>query len=684
MKLQHLCQTTVVAAALITCAFGTAFAAAGEARVWNYHVLDDAFRDTERGELQAMRIEATRGGTFSGAVAVESSEPLTGLRAELVAGDRANPMPEGSSDEVQLRYAVRWEGGGSLPPNLDVLLEDPPDEVAVHDGRAMAGVWVTVTVADDMEAGAYRGELRIQADQLDHTVAVPVELNVAGWRMPDSGQWRTWIEMMQSPDTLALEYELPLWSEEHFELIGQSFRRIGELGSRVVYIPLIRETNQGNEESMLRWVRHEDGSLEPDYSVIERYVDVARENLGEIDMVVLYAWDAYLAGHIDRRGNPLQERPEVDEDAPRHQRDNQLRAQQQWDLFQMGVTVTFMDPSSGETEPGRLPHYEQEESQEIWKPVYDELRALMRARGLEDAMHLGTATDSQPSREQAEFLQEVSGDLPWVSHAHPSRIRNAPPPNTAIRGVASIDYAAHAYHLSFTVNPAIERQYGWRIPELRAYLCRFGVMNGHPVTVRQLPKINITGRQRGVGRIGGDFWSVIRDRRGRRSGMVFARYPHNHWRGLNINSYFLAPGPDGPIATARFENLREGVQECEARIFIESALLDDEKRQQLGEELAERAQQILDERQIALWMGSWPDEDDLEKLGTIGGRSMHEAIWGGLREHDEDLPGYWDGEARRKRSEMGPKGAVWFAESDWLDRNARLFEVAAEVQQHLR
>ncbi len=684
MKIERLCTMMVVTAVLFAWTFITASASGGEVRVWNYHVLENAFRETGRGELRAVRIEGTRGGTFSGAVAVESDAPLTGLRAGLVSGVEPNPMPECSSEEVQVRYALRWTGGRDLPPNLDILREEPPEEIEVHDGRAVAGVWVTVTVPDDMEEGTYRGELRIGADGLEENVVVPVELNVAGWRMPATGEWRTWIEMMQSPDTLALEYDLELWSDEHFALIGESFRRIREVGSRVVYLHLIRETNQGNKESMLRWVEREDGSYEPDYAVIERYLDVAQENLGEIDKVILYAWDAYLAGHIDRRGDPLEERPEVDEDAPRHQRENQLRRQKQWDLYQKGVTVTFLNPESGETEPGRLPHYEEEESHEIWKPVYDELRARMRERGLEDALHLGTATDHQPSREQAEFLKEVSGDLPWISHAHPSRIRNAPPPNTELRGVASINYAAHAYHLSFTVNPAIERQYGWRIPELRAYLCRFGQMNADPLVVRQLPKINITGRQRGVGRIGGDFWSAIRDRRGRRSGMVFERYPHNHWRGLNINSYFLAPGPHGPVGTVRFENLREGVQECEARIFLESALLDEEKRERLGEDMAGRAQQILDERQIALWMGSWPDEEDLEKLGAISGRSMHEAIWGGLSEHDEDLPGFWDSEARRKRREMGPEGRGWFAESDWLDRNARLFKLAAEVQQRLQ
>ncbi len=50
-------------------------------------------------------------------------------------------------------------------------------------------------------------------------------------------------------------------------------------------------------------------------------------------------------------------------------------------------------------------------------------------------------------------------------------------------------------------------------------------------------------------------------------------------------------------------------------------------------------------------------EQNLKKLGTISGRSLHEAFWGGLREHDDDLPGFWDGEARRRRAEMGPKGA---------------------------
>ena len=52
---------------------------------------------------------------------------------------------------------------------------------------------------------------------------------------------------MQSPDTLAAEYNVPLWSDKHWKLIEDSMRYIGEIGSRVVHVPLIAQTNEGNE-----------------------------------------------------------------------------------------------------------------------------------------------------------------------------------------------------------------------------------------------------------------------------------------------------------------------------------------------------------------------------------------------------------------------------------------------------
>ena len=105
----------------------------------------------------------------------------------------------------------------------------------------------------------------------------------------------------------------------------------------------------------------------------------------------------------------------------------------------------------------------------------------------------------------------------------------------------------------------------------------------------------------GIGRVGADYWHVLKDRQGRRTGPVYARYPESNWRNLDIESWVLAPGPEGPVGTARLENLREGLQECEARIALEDALLDLGRRRRLGNELAQRIQALLDERQRALW-----------------------------------------------------------------------------------
>ena len=112
----------------------------------------------------------------------------------------------------------------------------------------------------------------------------------------------------------------------------------------------------------------------------------------------------------------------------------------------------------------------------------------------------------------------------------------------------------------------------------------------------------------GNGRVGGDYWNlgvrlhklwkgrrVSSEAGGGSRGTLFGSYPQSSvgQTGLGNNTTDLfAPGPDGPITTARFENAREGNQEAEARAFVEKALL----AKTLPAELATRCQALLDER----------------------------------------------------------------------------------------
>ncbi len=670
--------------ALLAVAIGLTDTAWGEMRAWPYPVCHTPGNGPLTGQGDRVLIIGCRNGFFSGAVAVQSATPLKNLRASLrpePASPAGRALPAGPSQRVWIRYALPWTNGRELPPGLDILLETPPETLAGDAKSPSVAIWVTIAVPSDLPEGVYRGTLYITADE-EAEQRVPVELRVAGWTLPPPDKWRTWIEMIQSPDTLALEYDTPLWSERHWELIARSFRLISGSGSRTVYIPVLRETNQGNEQGMIRWIRGRDGSLRVDFSVMERYLDVAQKNLGDLKQVILYVWDAYLA--TEHRGKTLEERPQITAKPNTYEYDNQMRALQQWEKRQGGIMVTIVDEATGAVEADQLPHYTDERSRAIWEPFYRELRSRLRKRGLENQLLLGMMTDLEPSKNQAAFLQEVSGGAPWAAHSHYCRIAGDPHPNKALHGIASVAYEAHAYSLIYNVHPAQSRGQGWRLPALSAYLCRFGLLNGHPLRVRLMPEVNITGRQRGVGRLGGDIWSVLRDAKGQRRGCVFQRYPHNHWRGLNINNWMLAPGPDGAVATARFENLREGVQECEARIFLEEALLNDAQRARLGEPLATQIRAVLDERHLALWRSYWPNDEQLALLGRIEGRSMHEAIWGGLGKVGISLPGFWEGEARAMRDRFEREGIQWFVESDWQSRTETLFRLAGEVMRRLQ
>ena len=139
------------------------------------------------------------------------------------------------------------------------------------------------------------------------------------------------------------------------------------------------------------------------------------------------------------------------------------------------------------------------------------------------------------------------------------------------------------------------------------------------------------------------------------TGFIWGRYVQSSWRNLDLHSYALAPGPVGPVASACFEYFREGVQHCEARIFLEHALLEPDLRAPLGDDLAARCQQVLDERQTAMV------------------RSM-------VHYQMDDPNNRWVGQWKVS-SEVA--GHVWFVGSGWQERSERLYALAGEVARKL-
>jgi hypothetical protein len=612
-------------------------------RAWNHPVVRELSvgdRPDRFEPLRPVRIAGTRGGLFSGQVVVSCGQPIRKLRA--VPGDlRALGGATIPASAVLVRYGLpdsspRRRRG---PAWFDTLLRRPPEEVLVYqetdDGKAVRTysaiqpIWITVRIPADAAPGDYEGKVTVRAD--GHApVEVPVQLSVAGWPLPVPKDFVTYMGFVQSPDSLAAHYRVEPWSPQHWRLIGRSFELIGQISGKALYIPLLAKTHFGNAHSMVRWIRKPDGSYSHDFSIIDKYVDTAVRHLGRISVVCAYSWEpADMSGHYNH---------------------NRF-------LGDRKILFSQRDGASGPLRVAEGPKWGTPACREFWRPVMAGLKDILARRGLAGRLMIGLCGDYEPSQGAVDDLTAAAPDLPWVVHSHTGGWLGR-----GVRG-RPVGYLACIWGMSGVSDPDVpyvwsdqRRFYGWKHPVLLARFGRNDFWQSSPVSFyRAYPEGWIVARGKyrgggakgfcgsdGVGRMGADFWPVVRDRRGRVRGSLAGRY--SRWGGLDLESYgvtyVLGPGPDGPAPTVRFEMFRECLQENEARIFLEKILTDPDRCARLGAKLARRAQDILDERVRAFL--------------------------------DFDI------------AYQGTRDARWYVCSQWQARSARLYAVAAEAARALK
>lgn len=581
-------------------------------QVWNAGA-DQRITDADYGlpgeRLYPISMLAPVNGVASGQIIAGSDAAIRNLKAVIGSFKGPGLLPAGA---VQIRY-----------PRYDALLSAAPAEVTVRTktqaGRAGAvqPVWVTVDVPADAVPGDYTAELVVSADGAE-PVKVPVKLTVSTFKVPQPRDCAGYVDLIQSPETVALQYGVELWSDKHFALIESSCRLLGKLGSRVAYVHLISKTNHGNSQSMVRWVKKApstgsgqapsagsgqvDGSLSPDYSIMDRYLDIWEKNCGKPDVVALYVWEP-VAGGAYMGGSDMKAKP---------------------------LSATVVNPD-GRTEDLTLPLLGTPESETFWKPVFDEIRARLNKRGISDSNTMvGCGMDVRPTKATVEFFKKVAPGAAWIlqTHAGPDVMFGVP-----------VGYKAHVWNVPSVSEPEKKRLYGWQNKmRLTAFLregCKWrsGVRGDSPLPVyRLVSEAMFLAGQRGYGRLGADFWAVKSG--GPNAFVLHDRYPDSRWGQLSIGtscSSVLAPGPDGAVSTVRYELLREGLQEAEARYVIERALTSPALKTKLGDELALRCQALLDDR--AHWCVDLVREDPrLEWFSGAAWRELNAKVFAAAAE----------------------------------------------------
>jgi len=553
-------------------------------------------------EIQPMALVGARNGSFSGRVVVSSRDSIFGLKAKATALVQTGGEATIPADAVRVRYAepcnprVGWRRW----PYFDRLLDEAPDEIPATPitirGRkllpvptALVPVWVTVRVPADAAPGDYQGTLSIEAEDAD-PVTVPIRLKVYDFRLPDPKDFRLTHNIYQSPDSVAMYYKVPKWSDRHFELMAKSFAVLGRIGSRVLCLNLCeRASNLNNVHSIVRWVKQPDGSFTYDFSIAERYMDLYEKTVGKPRALAIYIMD------FEGRTNEAEPRP-----------------------------VTVLDPKTGELESLQQPPYGTKENMAFWKPVLTELRERLKKRGWYDVAMIGHVSYCwSPTKETAANIKAIWPDGKWISSCHGYRSQFGGLPVLCNEWVwaAGRLYNPDANNPRYTTYPRPWRKTRAGFPVTDLKIWRGGFRDHHPLSAYRAAGEGMLQRNlHGFGRLGGDFWPVPMGKEGRLGHLSDTRYALGH--AINVIA-MISPGPDGAIANERVEAFREGVQIAETIAFVRQSL-DDKK---VEGQLATRAEDLLLERARHYCRTGWGTRQHWLALAASGAHVRDEHLY---------------------------------------------------------
>lgn len=562
-------------------------------RVWtadiNTRISDVAYGDPQE-HVRPIVIRGARNGVYSGQTVISSDAPIRQVQARVSALALGGKGPVLNPTAAQVRYvlegsvgAEQISSGGAQAVLFNALAGEAPDEVRpvvrpmyrpypVGTGGgarppsaaavAVLPVLVTVRVPRDAAPGEYQGNLVLSAGGLPEAT-VPIRLHVADWTVPSPWDFRTHVGLFQSPSTLAMRYHVPEWSEEHWKLMEKSFQMLGEVGNDLVNIPISEQTQFGNDEGIVRFVRRADGTLIPDFTVFDRYLKLVRKYLGKPPFIAMHVW--HPGTWVGRKA-----------DEPN--------------------TVTVIDPTTGKRiESWQVPVFGTEASRNFWQPVLAAVKARLSAEGLEQSMCLGILCDATAPQEVLAMFDEIAPGTGWTRGCHSVTFAREP---YGLKGGGKCVYHEFCYGLSIADPlkqfPAIHDMPGPGVAWFRGeYDYRLP-----PFIYRTITERGLYCRTRGVGRMGLDFWDVILDRGDgkKRSYCIFNRWPNSSVGGHGdpTLSGLADAGPEGARPSLRFELFREGLQEAEAAITLSAAMAEAPDR--IGPELTARCKSLLVER----------------------------------------------------------------------------------------
>jgi hypothetical protein len=514
-------------------------------QVWNAEPMLRVGVDADYGDatekLRPIQLMAPRNGVSSGQVVVSDRVKIPGLKGKM-SDLKSSEGFTISANAVRVRYAKPFGEKG-----FTALLDKPTDSTKIQP------IWLTVKVPTNARAGKYEGKLTISG--LDKFVMVPVKLTVYGWKIDNPRDWKTSVNLLQSPESVAGYYKVPLWSDEHFKLMEKSLELMGQAGNDILGISAIGKNVFGNDPIII--FRKNGGRYEPKFKLLERYLDLYNKYAGEPMFLSLHVW-GYGTG-------PRQ----VDRNHGKAVKDAKM--------------ISVVELQRGELMPVELPVYGEAGTEKLWKQVMDGLRECVKKQGWrEECILLGTSGDGWPDVKIINFFKKVAPYARWRAITHCSGVpkwgksrQDRTQPNGMVVGYLELVRRITNKRLKLKDCPVA----------CNARDC----LGSDPFDYRSLPSINmISANYDGFCWKGLDYWPYMTADGTKRS----ALNTYVHFGNIvgPTPRTIAAPGPHGAVATVQYEMLREGIQDCEAMLFICEALNNGQLHDRIGNDLARRCE----------------------------------------------------------------------------------------------
>ena len=498
---------------------------------------------------KAVELIAPINGVASGQAVVLADGDLTQVSA--TCGGLRGPGGDLPASAVQIRYVTTARL--DLATRRMAAPEASEEPLPFHTiygqfvpvASRVQPAYVTVHVPPSTAPGAYEGQLQVVTNRGRATL--PIRLTVPDFVLPDRSDLEMWVALGANPTEPAEYYQVPHYSQQHWKLVENQLRLLGDLGHHMLYIPVLWHANTGSGPQMVVF-RKAGGTLQPDFTHLDRYLALAARYLGPQRRVILGVWGRWMF------------------DSPR---------------ARLPVDVAFVTLVDDKGKPSMhkiSADYAANEA--LWKAVYDGVAQRVRQHLNVPASHiiLGFGDDRHPSDEVDAFWKKVAPESPgWQAWTH--NYGNAGPRGALFE---IVDTNSGKGRPDDIVRGGWDGVNAGRLYISSARDCQYqGVPPAFYFTVPDAAVGKQTrGNSIGLARIGLDYWQ--RESRDWESGEVKSinNYNGGPWTDpgrvdRNRTTYLTAPGPDGALPMLHYEAMREGIQAVHARIVLEKALRGD-------------------------------------------------------------------------------------------------------------